>query len=165
GGDAAAHARRCGTACRMGQRGRAPCAGRIRPRLRSDAPRRCRRAARVLEPAVIATALIVMPVVAALLCAVPFVSRAARAIGVLASLAVFATAVAVFVGPLPLAARASWAGALGATYLVDIDGLTGVFLALTGVIFAIAAAASARVPHRRAYFALWCLLLAAVDGL
>lgn len=112
----------------------------------------------------IATALVIVPVAAALLCVVPFVSRAARLITVLASLAVTGLAVAVFVAPLQVSARLSWAGALGASYLVDLDGLSAVFVALGGVLFATGAAASARVPHRRAYFALWCALVAAVDG-
>src|SRR5437870_738852 len=90
--------------------------------------------------------------------------RAARPLTVLVSLGASALAIATFVERLQVSARVTWANALGAMYLVDIDGLTAVFLALSGVVFAIGAAASARVPHRRAYFALWCLLLAAVDG-
>jgi NADH-quinone oxidoreductase subunit M len=57
-----------------------------------------------------------------------------------------------------------WAGPLSASYAVDVDGLSAVFLVLAGVLFAVGAAASSRVPHRRGYFALWCLLLAAVAG-
>src|SRR5438046_7936 len=81
----------------------------------------------------------------------------ARSLTVLTSLAVAVLAVAIFITPLQVSARVAWAGALGAMYLVDVDGLAAVFLALTGIVFAIGAAASARVPHRRAYFALWCL--------
>ena len=112
----------------------------------------------------IATALVGVPLVAAVLCTLPIVSRVARLISVLASLTVAGLAAAVFVAPLQVSARLTWAGALGASYLVDLDGLSAVFVVLGGVLFATGAAASARVPHRRAYFALWCALVAAVDG-
>jgi len=113
---------------------------------------------------VIASALVVVPLVAAALCAVPWVSRAARVIAIVASLAVAALAAWSFVAGGSAGVRAAWAGVLGARYAVDLDGLAAVFVALAGILFATGAAASGRVGHRRAYFALWCALLAAVDG-
>src|SRR5690242_2227377 len=146
------------------RRHRAPGAGRLRPRVRGDAPRRRGRAPRVLEPAMIASALVALPVVAAALCAAPLLSRWSRAIATLASLAVAIVAFATVVVPLATDARISWAAVLGASYIVDVDGVSAIFITLGGVVFAVGAAASAHVPHRRAYFALWCLLVAAVDG-
>ena len=72
----------------------------------------------------IATALVAVPLVAAVLCTLPIVSRVARLISVLASLTVTGLAAAVFVAPLQVSARVTWAGALGASYLVDLDGLS-----------------------------------------
>jgi NADH-quinone oxidoreductase subunit M len=111
-----------------------------------------------------ATTLIVVPLVAAVLCAIPLLSRVARAVAILASLAVSALAIAGLAGTWTVEQHGSWATALGASYSVATDGLSAIFLVLGGVLFAIGAAASTRVPHRRGYFALWCLLLAAVDG-
>jgi len=112
----------------------------------------------------IATLLITLPLAASLLCAVPLMSRWTRAVTVLASLAVAGLAVATVVTPLATATRVAWASALGATYAVDVDGLAAIFIALGGLVFAVGAAASGHVAHRRTYFALWCLLVAAVDG-
>lgn len=112
----------------------------------------------------IPSALIVVPVGAAILCALPWLSRAARLIAIVASVAVSVTAVWSFAATGPMALRVAWAPALGASYAVELDGLSAVFIALGGLLFATGAAASLRVGHRRAYFALWCLLLAAVNG-
>ena len=112
----------------------------------------------------IASALVAVPLVAALLCAVPFLQRIARLVAVIASLAVVALALATLAPNVPTNTSIAWAGPLHAGYSVDADGLSVVFIALGGVLFAIGAAASSRVGHRRAYFALWCLLIAAVDG-
>ena len=113
----------------------------------------------------IATALIVLPLFGAALCALPWLARAARALTVLVSLAVAALAGWSLVAPLATGARIAWVPAIGASYRVDVDGLSGVFVVLAGVVFAVGAAASPRVGHRRAYLALWGLLLAAVDGI
>ena len=112
----------------------------------------------------IATLLVAIPVVAALLCAAPAISRYGRALATLTSLAIAALAIATVIGPFQTGARVSWAAVLGATYKVDVDPLAATFVALSGIVFAAGAAASSRTPHRRAYFSLWCLLLAAVDG-
>ncbi len=112
----------------------------------------------------IASALVVVPLVAALLCAAPGLSRAARSIAIVASLAVTVTALWSFGSNATTGMRVPWAAVLNASYAVELDGLSAVFVALGGILFAIGAAASMRVGHRRAYFALWCLLLAAVDG-
>lgn len=112
----------------------------------------------------IASALVVVPVAAAVLCALPWLSRAARMIAIVASLAVTVTAVWSFGAVGPTAVRVAWAPVLNASYAVALDGLSAVFIALGGLLFATGAAASMRVGHRRAYFALWCLLLAAVNG-
>lgn len=112
----------------------------------------------------IASALIALPVAAAGLCAIPFVSRFARLIAVLASLLVATLALASVAWPIASDLRVAWAPPLAIRYAVAMDGASATLLALGGVLFAAGAAASARVPDRRAYFALWCLLLAAVDG-
>ena len=113
----------------------------------------------------IATALIVLPLFGAVLCALPWLARAARTLTILASLAVAVLAGWSLVAPLATGGRIAWAPAIGASYHVDVDGTSGVFVVLAGVLFAVGAAASARVGHRRAYLGLWGLLLAAVDGI
>ena len=111
-----------------------------------------------------ASALVVVPLAAALLCALPFTSRLARPLCVVAALVVTAIASASFSLSGTAGLRTTWAPALGAGYAVDVDSLSATFLTLVGLVFAIGAAASARVPHRRAYFGLWSLLLALVVG-
>lgn len=112
----------------------------------------------------IASALVAVPLAAAILCAVPFFSRIARLLAVIASLAVVGLAFAALVPGVSTSANLAWADPLHAGYSVGADGLSAIFIALGGVLFAIGAAAASRVGHRRAYFALWCLLIAAVDG-
>jgi NADH-quinone oxidoreductase subunit M len=112
----------------------------------------------------IALAALAFPLAAAMACAVPALSRAARAAAVLASLAVAALGIAVLVGARSGPLRASWATPLGTGFAVDLDLLSAVFVTLVGIVFAAAAASSERIGHRRAYFALLDLLLAAMVG-
>jgi NADH-quinone oxidoreductase subunit M len=104
----------------------------------------------------------VVPLAAAAMCAVPRISRVPRAVSVLAALAVTGLAIAVLAGMRGGSLRFGWAGALGAGSAVDLDALGALFVALTGIVFAAGALASERVGHRRAYFALWDLLLASL---
>src|SRR5207237_1827304 len=57
-----------------------------------------------------------------------------------------------------------WAAPLGAQLSIGVDGWSGAFLALSGVLFAIGAAASGSMRSPRAYFALWSLLQLTVAG-
>lgn len=109
----------------------------------------------------IATLLVALPLAAAALCLVP---RAARWIVAGAALASAVLAAYAAAAAPPSAVRVPWIPALGATYAVDVDGLAGSLAAASGLLVAVAAAVSARVPDRRAYFALLAVLLAAVDG-
>jgi NADH-quinone oxidoreductase subunit M len=116
----------------------------------------------------IVTAIVVVPLLAAFVCAMPVVSRAARPLSVAAGLAVAAIGAAALLGAPDLGApdlRTSWAPGVGAGYVVAVDPLSAAFLMLLGVVFATGAAASAGVGHRRAYFTLWDLLLALLAGL
>ena len=112
----------------------------------------------------IALAATLFPLAAALICAVPGLSRAARAAAVLASLAVATLGIAVLAGVRSDPLRASWATPLGAGLAIDLDLLSAVFVAVAGIVFAAAAASTERVGRRRAYFALFDLLLAAIVG-
>jgi NADH-quinone oxidoreductase subunit M len=113
---------------------------------------------------VIAAAIVLVPFVAALLCALPPISRAARPIAVSAAVAVIALSGSALATGTSNGTRVIWAPQLGAGLAVDVDGLSALMLILVGVVFAIGAAAGARVPRRRAYFALWCLLLSLLAG-
>ncbi len=112
----------------------------------------------------IATAVIAIPLAGAALSLLPWLDRAARWIACGAALACGSLAAYAAIAAPADATRAPWILAIGATYAVEVDGLAAIFLAETGILFAVAAAASARVPDRRAYFALFGLLLACVDG-
>ena len=107
----------------------------------------------------IVTAIVVVPLFAAFLCTLPVVSRAARPLSIVCGLAVSALAATAFVATGAPELRTTWASDLGAGYGVAVDGLSAAFLMLVGLVFATGAAASGRVGHRRAYFALWDLLL------
>jgi len=113
---------------------------------------------------VIATAVVIVPLVAALLCALPRLSRAAQPIAVLSGLAVIALSALALASGTSTGTRTTWAPQLGAGFAVDVDGLSGSLLGLVGLVFAVGAAASARVSRRGAYFALWCLLQALLAG-
>ena len=103
-----------------------------------------------------------VPLAAALACAVPRIARASRWVSALAGLAVTVLAVLVLAGVRGGPLRFGWAGALGADSAVDLDPFSAPFVALTGIVLAAGALASERVGHRRAYFALWDLLLASL---
>ena len=103
-----------------------------------------------------------IPVAAALLCVAVPVARASRWTVVLAALGVTALAIATFFLPPDwIGARIAWAPQLGSAYRVDVDGLSAILIALVGSIAAVAAAASGRVAHDRAYHALLAMTLAA----
>jgi NADH-quinone oxidoreductase subunit M len=119
-----------------------------------------------LGAAVIATALIAIPLVAALASIAPFSSRVARPLAVLASAAVGALALWTLGAPGSSALRLSvdWARPLGAGYTVATDALSLLFIVFAALLFAVGALASGRVGDRRAYFALWSAVQAAVNG-
>jgi NADH-quinone oxidoreductase subunit M len=108
----------------------------------------------------IATAIVAIPLVAAALC---LIGRPARWSAVLASVAVSVLGGWSLAAPAG-ALRLLWATPLGASYAVDIDALSAVFVGILGVVSLVGAAASAGVADRRAYFALWCLALAGLCG-
>ena len=108
----------------------------------------------------IATAIVIVPLAAAVLC---LGARTARWSAVLASIAVSALGGWSLVSP-DGGTRLVWAAPLGATYAVDVDALSAVFLCVLGLVSLVGAAASARVADRRAYFALWCVALASLAG-
>lgn len=111
----------------------------------------------------IATLLVALPLAAAVACLVPRAGRAAR--WIVAGTALASAALAAYAAvAAPSAVRLPWIPALGATYAVGVDGLAGSLAAAAGLLFSAAAAASARVPDRRAYFALLAVLLAGADG-
>ena len=108
----------------------------------------------------IATAIVLVPLVAAAFC---LIGRAARWSAVFASLVVSVLGVWSLVAPAG-AVRLLWATPLDASYAVDVDALSAVFLCVLGVVSLVGVASSARVADRRAYFALWCLALAGLCG-
>jgi NADH-quinone oxidoreductase subunit M len=108
----------------------------------------------------IATLIVLVPIGAAALC---LIGRTARWSAVLASAAISLAAIWSLVAPSG-ALRLLWAGPLGATFAVDLDALSAVFVCVLGAVSFVGAAASARVPDRRAFFALWCLALAGLCG-
>lgn len=101
---------------------------------------------------------IVVPLIVALACALP-IGALARPLAVLSGLIVAVEVAAqLWFGVVGIADLAgSSVPALGA------DGFSSVLLILTGVLFAVGAAASTGVRSPRAYFALWSLLQIAVS--
>lgn len=116
-----------------------------------------------------ATDLVVVPLIAALACALLPIGRLARWIAVSSGVLGAALSVALAAGPVPAAPglrgeeRIAWAPSIGASYHVGADGFGLALLALAGVLFACGAVASG-TTRRRGYFALWCALQAAVSG-
>lgn len=108
----------------------------------------------------IATAIVLVPLVAAAFC---LIGRAARWSAVAASIVVSALGVWSLAAPAG-AVRLLWATPLGASYAVDVDALSAIFVCILGVVSLVGAGASAHVADRRAYFALWCLALAGLCG-
>lgn len=104
--------------------------------------------------------LLAVPLIVALACALP-IGALARPLAVLAGLVVAVEAglrLWFGVGTATDPALAPIDAVLGA------DGFSSVLLVLTGVLFAVGAAASTGVRSPRAYFALWSLLQLAVSG-
>ena len=102
--------------------------------------------------------IIVVPLIVALACALP-IGTFARPLAVLSGLIVAGVVGArlwLGAGVIPPDATLSLA--------LDADGFSSVLLVLTGVLFAVGAAASTGLRSPRAYFALWSLLQVAVSG-
>jgi NADH-quinone oxidoreductase subunit M len=119
-----------------------------------------------VERAVMILAVVLIPFVVAVACALP-IGRVARALAVLSGLLTAGSVGAalwlgVGGGPIDLY---YWAAPLGAQLAVGWDGWSAAMLMLSGVLFAVGAAASGGVVRPRAYFALWSLLQLAVAGL
>lgn len=104
----------------------------------------------------IALAAIAVPLLAMLACSV---SRAARGAAALACIAVGGLAIASLVSA-SAGLRYSYAAPLRSAFLIAIDPLAALFIALCAAVCLAAVASSARVSDRRAYFALCCLALA-----
>jgi len=113
-----------------------------------------------------ASDLLVVPAVATVASLLPL-GRAVRSIGVASGLLVAALSIVLLATPAALAGeqRLVWLAPLGLSYHVGVDGLGGVLLVLSGVLFAVGAAASGDAPHPRGYMALWCALQTAVTGI
>ena len=108
---------------------------------------------------------LLIPLIVAAACALP-IGGLARPLAILAGLLTAATAGAAawtnVGGGAPEAYV--WAAPIGAQFAVGLDGPSTVLLMLSGILFAIGAAASRGVPSPRAYFALWSLLQVSVAG-
>ena len=108
---------------------------------------------------------VLIPLIAAAACALP-IGGLARPLAVLAGLLTAVTvAGSVWFGIGGDAAETYvWAGPIGAQLSIGADGWSAAMLMLSGVLFAIGAAASGGVRSPRGYFALWSLLQATVAG-
>ena len=111
-----------------------------------------------------AMGVLLLPLIAAAACALP-VKGAARVLAALAGLLTAAlAAAAVWFGVTYPAGTFGLAGSAAAHVAIEVDGWSAAVLVLSGVLFAIGAAASGGIRSPRAYFALWSLLQAAVAG-
>ena len=112
-----------------------------------------------------ATDVLLIPLIVAAVCALP-IGGLARPLAVLSGLLTAAAAgVAAWTGSGADAGQAFvWAGPVGARLAIGSDGPSLVLLMLSGVLFAVGAAASGEVPRPRAYFALWSMLQVTVAG-
>jgi len=107
-------------------------------------------------------AVIGLPLVAALLALLP-VPHLPRAAAIASGVVQALLGVALAAGYSSPAATYEWAGPLARVQL-QAEGFAATLITLGGVLGAVGAAASRRVPHERAYFALWSLLQAALGG-
>jgi len=118
--------------------------------------------------AVGAADLVIVPLIAALACALIPLRGLARPVAVASGLIGIVLSVAVAAAPAPTGAglrgedQLAWAPSLGASFHVGADGFGIALLALGGVLFTVGALASG--GRGRGYFALWCALQAAVSG-
>lgn len=113
----------------------------------------------------IAAAAIAIPLLCAGLVLVRPLDRLARLIAVIAAVVVASCGAApLFLAGPALRWHAPWAPAFGMGYRLEIDVLSGLFLIATGLGSAVGAASAGRVGHRRAYFSLSCVMLAALAG-
>lgn len=123
----------------------------------------------LLFGAVGATDLVIVPLIAALACALIPLRGLARPLAVVSGLLGIILSLALAAAPGPGGARLhgedqiAWAPSIGAGYHVGADGFGIALLALGGVLFTIGALAS-EAGRGRGYFALWCALQAAVSG-
>ena len=111
-------------------------------------------------------ALVLVPIAAALLCAIPRVARASAALGavVVMGLALYALAIR------PAGLRVAWAAPLDSSFSLGLDSVSALLASACGAIALVAVSSTSRIGDRRAYFALWscalasaCLVLAARD--
>lgn len=105
---------------------------------------------------------VLLPLLAGAACLLPL-GRLPRAIAVASGVGGAIVGLALAADPGAATQRWAWAGPL-ATAAVAADGFGATLLVLSGLLFAVGAAASRRVPHARSYFALWCFLQAMVAG-
>ena len=113
---------------------------------------------------VTAAEFLLVPLIAAALCVVP-IKGLARAVAVLAGLLTAANAAAAtWFGVAYPVDTFGFAGSPGAHLAIDLDGWSAALVMLSGIVFAVGAAASGDVRWPRAYFALWSLLQASVAG-
>ncbi|HUQ17097.1 MAG TPA: NADH-quinone oxidoreductase subunit M [Candidatus Saccharimonadales bacterium] len=115
-----------------------------------------------------ATDLVVVPLIAALACALLPLRGLARAIAVLSGVLGIALSLALAAGAAPAGGlrgeeQIAWAPALGISYHVGADGFGVALLALGSLLFSVGAVSSGSA-RGRGYFALWCALQAAVSG-
>jgi NADH-quinone oxidoreductase subunit M len=114
---------------------------------------------------VIAADMLLIPLIVAVACALP-IGGLARQLAVIGGLLTTATAAAFAWSDVGggTAQAYHWATPLGAQLAIGLDGPSVLLLMLSGVLFAVGAAASGGVRRPRAYFALWSLLQATVAG-
>jgi NADH-quinone oxidoreductase subunit M len=112
-----------------------------------------------------AAAVLLIPLIVAAACALP-IGGLARPLAVLGGLLTAATAGAAAWSDIGGGAAQAfvWAGPLGAQLTIGVDGPSITLLMLSGVLFAVGAAASDGLRRPRAYFALWSLLQATIAG-
>lgn len=116
-----------------------------------------------------ATDLVIVPLIAAMACALIPLRGLARALAVASGLIGSVLSFALAAAPAPAGAalrgedHLSWAPSLGVGYHVGADGFGIALLGLGGVLFTVGALASG-AGRGRGYYALWCALQAAVSG-
>lgn len=111
------------------------------------------------------TDVLLVPLVVAAACLLP-IGALARPLAVLSGVIVAGRAGAALwlgLGGGPADALV-WAGPLGATFSLGADGFATVLVVLTGVLFAVGAAAAGGLRAPRAFVALWSLLQLAATG-
>src|SRR3954468_7654378 len=106
-----------------------------------------RGARRVLGGAMIPLLFVLVPLAAALLCAI---ARIARASAALAAVTVIGLAVCAL-AMRPSGLRLAWASPLGSSFSLGLDPISALVAAACGAIALVAVVSSARIGDRRAY--------------